>query len=274
MEIVHEIIKTEINSSDGCFNRNTDFFHWHELLEICQVRKGKCGFLIDGVIYDASEGDIVVINERTVHNFLVSSDDTNIRLMQFPIKMFLGSGTTLKRLKTYISFDEIKAIPGLDEKIDFLFSTIRGECPVTETEKNPFAQSITAALYFLLVRYFSDETNNISTRKERRDFFAIVDYINKHINENITIQSIAKELYFSRGKISAVFEKYSGMSINRYINTMRIRKVNHMLSEDMSVTEAAFECGFQNMRTFNNIYKKIMGITPSEYIKKRENPKE
>ena len=52
----------------------------------------------------------------------------------------------------------------LDEKINFLFSTIKGETPVTETEKNPFAQSITAALYFLLVRYFSDETNDISIR--------------------------------------------------------------------------------------------------------------
>ena len=269
MEIVHEIIKNEINACDSYFDRNIEFFHWHELFEICQVKSGTCSFLIDGIVYEASVGDVVVINERVVHNFIISSDKANIRLIQFPLKMFLNSGTTLKRIKPHIKVDEINKIDGLIEKLDNLFSMIKSESPIEDIDNNPFVQSITAAFYFLLMKYFTDETNDPSTRKERRDFFSIVQYINDHISENITIQSIAKELYFSRGKTSVVFEKYSGMTINEYINVRRIKKVNHMLNEDLSVTEAAFECGFQNMRTFNNIYKKIMGITPSEYIKKK-----
>lgn len=267
MRIVHEHINYEISSTIGKFFDSKEFFHWHENFEICRVFNGACSFLVDGVVYDASEGDIVIINERSVHDFLVDSPDVVIELVQFPLKMLLNSGVSIKPLKTVITKEEILSVDGLDKKIDFIFSSILSEGAVRDMHENPYLQNITASLYFVLMRSFSDEHREKNNLKERRDFFTIVKYINDHITEDITIQSVAKELFISRGKVSMVFEKYSGMGINHYINLQRVTNVNRLLNEGLSITEAALECGFQNMRTFNNIYKKIMEVTPSEYCK-------
>ena len=120
MRIVHEHINYEISSTIGKFFDSKEFFHWHENFEICRVFNGACSFLVDGVVYDASEGDIVIINERSVHDFLVDSPDVVIELVQFPLKMLLNSGVSIKPLKTVITKEEILSVDGLDKKIDFI----------------------------------------------------------------------------------------------------------------------------------------------------------
>ena len=66
-----------------------------------------------------------------------------------------------------------------------------------------------------------------------------------------------------RGKLSKIFSKYSSMSVNNYLNNLRINKANELLKDGCSVTQAAFESGFQSVRTFNNTYKNLTGTTPS-----------
>ena len=58
------------------------------------------------------------------------------------------------------------------------------------------------------------------------------------------------------------------MSLNEYINSIRIKNANELLSNGVSVAEAALESGFQSIRTFNNTYKDFMGIKPTEFLKK------
>ena len=73
--------------------------------------------------------------------------------------------------------------------------------------------------------------------------------------------------------MSKIFLKYSGISINEHISMLRIKCANQLLVGGQSIIEAALESGFQSVRTFNNTYKKYMGMTPTEYIKKMLNQK-
>ena len=98
----------------------------------------------------------------------------------------------------------------------------------------------------------------------------IVEYINEHFKEEISVSSISNELYLSRGRLADVFKKYSGVSITEYINSLRINNANYMLMHGSTATEAALESGFASVRTFNNVYKSVMNMTPSEYVKKKE----
>ena len=84
--------------------------------------------------------------------------------------------------------------------------------------------------------------------------------------ENVNVTSLAKQLFMSRERLSQIFLKYSDMKVNDYIDSLRIDNVNRLFKDGLSITEAAFESGFQCIRTFNSTYKKIMGITPSQYI--------
>ena len=86
----------------------------------------------------------------------------------------------------------------------------------------------------------------------------MVEYINENFADTMTVNSIASHFYFSRGKVTSVFKKYSGMTVNEYVNRLRIKKANEMLLRGDSVSSAALSCGFESIRTFNNSYKKII----------------
>jgi len=135
---------------------------------------------------------------------------------------------------------------------------------------DPFLQSVASSVYFLLERYFSESHSPFAGERDRQDFYRVTEYINAHFKEDMTVETLAKNLYLPRGRLAAVFKKYTGEAISKYINKLRIKNANYLLSQGVSITEAALDSGFQSIRTFNNVYKEIMQIPPSEYIKKKK----
>ena len=271
MEIVEEKAKSEICSHIKKYDSIVSSFHWHKRYEICQVINKPCRFLLDGIIIEANEGDIITIDEQIVHRFIIDNSDTYVRIIQFPLKLIFNISATIKPLKPHITLNEIKSVPNLDETLKNLFEIMDQEGLVNHSGDNPFFQSICASLYFLLMRNFSIKENLSFSQKDRQDFFEITDYIHKHFTENIDVNTIATSLYSSRRRLASLFSKYSGIGLNVYINTLRIKNANRLLISGSTITEAAFESGFQTIRTFNNAYKSYMGITPSEFIKNNTN---
>ncbi len=242
--------------------------HWHENLEICQVLKNKCRFLIDGAFIDAEEGDLVVIPENTVHQFQIL-EDMAIRIIHIHPTAFIQLGIHCKSLKKHITKSEIKKINGLEEKVYPLLQWLEEE---TTTEEKPddnlVLQYSVLTLYVLLLRHFTSREKSSVFNKNREDFYKAVEYINLHYAENINIKILSEKLYISREKLSTVFKHYSGMNLNDYIYQLRLKKANYMLENGSKIVEAALESGFQNIRTFNKIYREWFQISPSEYLSK------
>ncbi len=271
MELIQEITRSKVACRISKHKSGTSYFHWHENCEMCQIINKPCRFLINGDIIEADIGDIVVINEYDVHQFLIDKEETRIRIIQFNLSLFINLEVPLKPLKTLIKYDEIKKIPNLESHLDNIFKIMEDENKIiNDGKENPFLQSITVSLYYILMRHFSEEKTDRKKKKERDEFFSIVEYIKKHFTEDITVNSLAKKFYMSRTKLSLLFKKYSGLHVTQYINTLRIKKVNLMLTQGSSITDAAFESGFQSIRSFNHTYKTHLGYTPSEYLKNNE----
>lgn len=267
MKIVQEPTRSDMCCHQLTFRTGNRDFHWHEHYEFCQILKNPCRFLVNGQLIQAQEGDIIAIAEQTVHRFLVDHDDTLVRIVQFPVRILLPTTASIKPLKTHITLAEQNANPQLKERLDCLFRIMDREYQVPLAESNPFLQSLCAAVYFLLMRHFATEETSVSSGNERREFYKVVEFANQHYTSNINIQIIASQLYSSRGRLARLFRKYSGMDLNEYINSLRIKHANQLLLQGYRITEAATESGFQSIRTFNNIYRAQMGITPSEYVR-------
>lgn len=266
MKISREKTVKEISCQFSRFDKSYGLFHWHENIEICQVLNKSCDFLIDGEVIKADEGDIVVINGHTVHRFLVGEDGVFIKIFQISPKALLNTNMSIKSIRRHITAEEIRHIPEFQKRFDDLIKIVEQDGGAATARENCFMQSISAAIYFLLMQNFADNSE-VKTKKESRIFFEIVEYVNMNFTEDISVSLIAEKMYMQRGKVGNIFLKYSGMTLNDYLNTVRIKNVNKMLDIGVSITEAAMESGFQNVRTLNNVYKKITGITPTEYIK-------
>ena len=266
MEIRREQAMLELCCRKSRKDKSDGYFHWHENYEICTTLNKPMRFRIDGELITANPGDIVIIEEQVVHQFITDEDGTEICIIQFHPGIILGNRDRRIAPKRHITHEEILGVEGLGEKIDVLLSLMCSEREEANAQKNPYFKSLMSAFYFLLRRHFGCEIT--ATSGSRQIFYTVTDYINENYCEDISVGSLAATFYFSRGKLSSVFKKYSGVSIVDYISNLRITKANAMLSAGSSVTEAAIESGFKNIRSFNNVYKKIMGMTPREYLGK------
>jgi len=106
-----------------------------------------------------------------------------------------------------------------------------------------------------------------SVEKNNDVAMRIAEYIDKNYADiNLNIATLSNALNLSGRYISAVFKKETGMGILDYIGKVRIDKVKTMLAETyMTIDDIFKKVGFTNKITFIRVFKKIEGITPSQY---------
>lgn len=87
--------------------------------------------------------------------------------------------------------------------------------------------------------------------------------------ENITLESVAKELNFSPYYLSRLFKKSTEYTFSEFLTNYRIEKAKEFLAKgNMSIKEVTFAVGFNSQGYFAKIFKKYTGNSPSEYSKK------
>lgn len=114
---------------------------------------------------------------------------------------------------------------------------------------------------------------NISETKCSRDSDTQLEYVRKIINyiqikysEHIQVSNIASACGLERSYITKLFKKATGYTIQEYLIYFRIKKACQMLEkEDISIQHIAFAIGYSDSFTFSKAFKRIKGMSPSEY---------
>lgn len=117
---------------------------------------------------------------------------------------------------------------------------------------------------------FNDVFSSIEQKKNSKYELLInqvIDIINQgYSNENLCLNSIAAELNLSPGYLSKLFRTYTMKSVGDYINQIRVDKALKLLEKtDMPINEVAASIGFSCCNYFYTIFKKVTGITPTNY---------
>ena len=94
----------------------------------------------------------------------------------------------------------------------------------------------------------------------------IIKYVNRHYQENITLEQICKVFTRSRSCISHTFKSETGQTFREYLIAVRLRSAKSLLLySNLSVTEIAFSVGFNDSNYFSNVFKKHIGLSPVKY---------
>nr|MCR4588860.1 AraC family transcriptional regulator [Lachnospiraceae bacterium] len=96
-------------------------------------------------------------------------------------------------------------------------------------------------------------------------------YITEHYNEpDISVKSIAESLGLSDGHLSHIFKKETDYTINACITRYRIQMAMKLLKDvRIKVYEVAEMVGYKDITYFSSTFKKVAGVSPSEYQEKR-----
>ncbi|MBQ1231292.1 MAG: helix-turn-helix transcriptional regulator, partial [Clostridia bacterium] len=109
------------------------------------------------------------------------------------------------------------------------------------------------------------------TRYSKEDKFnieRIIKYIHENLQNEIDNRAIGKTFHFHPNYISAEFKRYTGQTLHQYVLNARILKATALMESGCDVaSDIAKKCGFSDANYFSRYFKKIMGVSPSAYIR-------
>ncbi len=101
---------------------------------------------------------------------------------------------------------------------------------------------------------------------EKNAISRVMRYVELHYAERITLETVAQHVYLSPSYLSFLFKRTLGFSFNEYVNSVRISEAKRLLRGGFySVTETAYAVGYESQSYFPKVFRRLMGLTPSEY---------
>ncbi|MBD81494.1 MAG: AraC family transcriptional regulator [Crocinitomicaceae bacterium] len=98
----------------------------------------------------------------------------------------------------------------------------------------------------------------------------VFEYIEQHLNENLSLDQIARIAHFSPFHFHRIFKTLVGQTLNDYISRQRLnRAANYLLhNPDVNIGALAIELGFSSNAVFTRAFKRVFGQSPSSYNQK------
>ena len=266
MGIKHEKIVREYRVREKT-NWGRDVPHWHQRVELALVRRGRFSVTVQGRVYTAVPGDVLAIRSGEIHHLQALDPEPSMLLCIFnPTLLYLGQ-TQIPFVRSYISAGELESA-GLRDTVDALFSKMLEEMEQERKYKDLLIRSRIQLLYGLLARHFENPAGLSQTLDKFQGFQEVLAYISENYQQPIDLPMIAGQLGYSPAYVSAMFVTYTGVNYKAYLDSIRISQASKLLlSTNASVSHISAQCGYENIRTFNNVFRRITGMSPSRFRK-------
>lgn len=255
------------------FNKDySPFWHFHPELELVYVNKGQGKRHIGNHLSYFNNSQLLLIGSNLPHNGFTDRLTTNgsETLVQFR-EDFMG--------KEFFEIPELKAVRDLLERskkgILFGIPTKKKLGPKIEklAEKKGFKQILVLLEILHVLAKSEDYTllnvDGYALETEPQDsskIDSIYKHINDHFKEHISLKEIADVASMTVPAFCRYFKKVTGKTFTKLVNEYRVVHATKLLSESqMSITDIAYECGFNNFSHFNKLFKEITGKSASKY---------
>ena len=264
MEIRHENI-APTQTMRRVHRQASGIDHWHQRAEFMYVLDGQCHIRVGSRERLCTRGDLAVIRSGQIHR-LRDSQSCTLYISTFDPTLLYHFLPELRFPRSFITAPE-QAEAGLTEEIRRLLDAVYRET----AEQQPLHETLMRAdilkLYCLLVRHFEDDAvQNEQTIVRLRQFQAALEYIADRYAENLSLADVAQAINYNASYVSTLFVTCAGVNFKTYLDHFRIKKAVDLLrSTRLTVSDIAAQCGYENIRTFNNTFKRVTGQTPREF---------
>lgn len=248
--------------------------HFHDSYEMYYLLSGERYYFIRDKTYHIVKGNLVLIDRYDLHRTL----DANISsweriLINFKPEFLMPENADgIKRLvsmfntgSSVLSF----TVKGQTIIEDILFKLLAE----AEGANTSFEEMLAAYLIQLLVfisRYTEQNTlsSDSCVHYVHKRAIPIVQYINSHYMEPLSLNMLAKLFYMSPYYLCKVFKESTGFTCIEYLNQIRVKEAQTLLRRtDSSVTEVSGRVGFGSVSQFGRVFKEISGVSPLIYRK-------
>lgn len=226
---------------------------------ILQTLRGNGMLSYDGKEYSLTKGDVFFIDCRKAHFYHIVGDQPWV----FNWIHFDGL-SSLGHCENYMRYN---SRPVMNIEINELSDIFKDLLNINTEQRstNEILSSLKITeLITLLTLYCQSLYSEISLGNDRAD--EIVRYIERHLHEKITLESISKRFNMNKYSFHKLFKQYMSVPLNEYIITQRMNRAKELLRfSPMSVREIGESVGISNTSHFINLFKEREEITPLQY---------
>lgn len=263
----HPEINVALDKSPGSFPT-----HWHISAEFVQALADGCVNTVGGTPYHLRQGDILLVWPAELHSTDSAPEGKQLILQFSPqiLDQHHDLSMYLRQLTKYHLISRAE-FPRLNGEISALLQEIRGFYysgdPFIETE---IKRRIISILLALARNAMEDPQSALSPLSSSNEAFIKIkyacSYISRHCQTDLSEEEIAQTAGLSRYYFSRMFRTYTGSTFKEYLSRKRIEQAVGLLScPSLSITDTAFQSGFQSISSFNRVFRQITGCSPSRY---------
>lgn len=245
-------------------------FHWHASVEVIRVISGRLSVNLDDQALEAQDGDILFVNSEVIHG--ATPHDCIYQCLVFN-PAFLKSGNDGCNVFLDNLLSQNTHLPARieDETLKNILIALMTEMD-ERTEGFAFKVLGLAAQFFGTVQeknYFARQSYEEKDTQKIHRLKKVLKYIRDNFASEITLDDMAREADLSTKYFCSFFKSMTGTTPVKYLLTYRIeRAARKLLGTDESITQIAYNCGFNDLSYFIKTFKEVKKITPKNYRKK------
>ncbi|MFR6245342.1 MAG: AraC family transcriptional regulator [Romboutsia timonensis] len=286
----------DINNKVGYLNDNFKIFHirdkkdikfeyhHHDFSKIVILIDGDLTYYIEGKAYILKPWDILFVNKNEIHKPVVNPDKYYERIViwlnpDFMAKYAQGNNDLLKCFEVAIknNYNLLRLNMKSIEIIKNLIQDIQNCNNSNEFGSEILKESLFVQLMVLMNRLFlnSDKNRDIEDIQYDKTIEGVLNYINSNLENDLSIDTIASEFFISKYYLMRKFKNQIGSSIHNYVVQKRLILARSLISDGLSMSSVCSRCGFNDYSSFVRAFKKVYGVSPSNYnptIHNFENP--
>ncbi|AVK47471.1 AraC family transcriptional regulator [Clostridium sp. MF28] len=236
--------------------------HFHDYYVIGFIENGKRYLSCKNKQYIIETGDLIVFNPGDIHT-CEQIDDRTLDYRCINIKK-----DVMKKITFEITGKEY--LPNFMEFVLFrneLTSSLKElHLMIMEEEKDLKKEELFLFIIEQLIREYSNPVSEMTIQEASAEIKTVCDYLENNYMENITLNQLSNLTGLSKYYLLHSFTKQKGISPYNYLQTIRIGKAKKMLEQGVAPIDVAFKTGFTDQSHFTNFFKKLIGLTPKQYM--------
>lgn len=247
--------------------------HTHNYYEFYFFLEGDVTMMIEGEEYTLKSGDVVLIPPKVRHHARIHSQKAPYRRFVFWISeeycnhllevskdyVYLMQHVLVSR--KYIFHNEVISFNTIQSKVFLLIEELQSERFGKEAKISLGVND----LILHLNRIVYEQNHPKSEKEELSLYQSILFFIEEHLDEDLSLERLAKEFYVSKYYIAHLFKDSIGMSIHQYITKKRLLACKEAILGNTGISTAYQMFGFGDYSSFYRAFKKEYGVSPKEF---------
>lgn len=257
------MLNYQLDNSLGNYNYNTCLYpqhnadqrfklHFHKNLELHVVLEGELYLTVNGSTEVVPAGDMALVLSNQIHTFLSPKESKNL--------VIVFSEDYVPKFAAAVRGKQGNCFHFTPEKTvwDMILQYLPCEDASVYLKK--------ACLYGACGEYLDQVT--LESRSDKSDFLVgqMLNWVSENYTEDITLKQLAQVFGYDYHYLSRLLTNEYGINFRQLVNQYRVDEAISLLeSTDAPITQIALKSGFQNIRTFNHVFREFVGHTPKEH---------